>query len=103
MCFYAINTKISKFFAKILTYLDKTDTINTLSRVGERSGLMTPQQPVNMQGANTAKAKALNDSVYIIDYYSLLKFSRDFLYILHYKRRKESKNKWKNTYSHQKV
>lgn len=64
--------KISKIFAKILTYLDNTDKINTLSRVGERSGLMTPQQPVNMQGANTAKAKALNDSVLYIDYYSLL-------------------------------
>jgi len=56
-----------------LTYLDNTDTIYALSRVGERSGLKTPQQPVNMQGANTAKAKALSDSVYIIDYYSLLR------------------------------
>ena len=35
---------------------------NMLSRVDERIGLMTPQQPAKKQGANTDKAKALSDA-----------------------------------------
>ena len=32
-----------------------------LSRVDERIGFMTPQQPIIRKGANTDKAKALDD------------------------------------------
>ncbi len=34
-----------------------------LSRVDERFGSMTPQQPTNRQGANTDKASALTDDI----------------------------------------
>ena len=36
---------------------NKYNICNMLSRVDERCGLMTPQQPVVKQGANTGKAK----------------------------------------------
>jgi len=34
-----------------------------LSRVDERFGFKTPQQPTNRQGANTDKASALTDDI----------------------------------------
>ena len=35
----------------------KYNNYNMLSRVDERTGFKTPQQPVKIQGANTGKAK----------------------------------------------
>lgn len=40
----------------LLTNKSLFDKIYTLSRVDERIGSLTPQQPVLIQGANTGKA-----------------------------------------------